>query len=251
MLLVTWAASFGLDERGAPDSESVSESQSHNHITAEGSSPYYPQNSKYAPPGNRRPQWKSKCEEYLREILDLIDYYGVLRRPSLDGLRCLLLLLPLMEGATLAKLLPHQLLNVIAEGQPLERLAIYEAALSQAQAICVLSASNASNFEDAATRARLFWYAYTQEGVGTGIRGGRFVLCVSKIRVDLSLLNKITGIAKTSSLSNVHFRPPTSTWNAVFLRHHPHRWILRLIWVRTTSRSSGVSAHGTPHIKPT
>lgn len=62
------------------------------------------------------------------------------------------------------------------EGQPLERLAIHEAALSQAQALCVLSASNTASYEDANTRARLFWFAYTQEGLGAGIRGGRFVL---------------------------------------------------------------------------
>ncbi len=181
MLLVTWAASFGLDERGTPSAENVPESLSSSNMTAEGSSSYYPQNSKYAPPGSRRPQWKSKCEEYLREILDLIDYYGVLRRPSLDGLRSLLLLLPLMEGAPSTLPTAHRSLNFIPEGQPLERLAIYEAALSQTHAICVLSASSASSFEDASTRARLFWYAYTQEGLGTGIRGGRFVLYVSRL----------------------------------------------------------------------
>ena len=179
MLLVTWAASFGLDERGVPSVENVSESLSTSNMAAEGSSSYHPQNSKYAPPGSRRPQWKSKCEEYLREILDLIDYYGVLRRPSLDGLRCLLLLLPLMEGAPYTLPVDRQSLNFIPEGQPLERLAIHEAALSQTHAICVLSASN--TFEDASTRARLFWYAYTQEGVGTGIRGGRLVLYVSRL----------------------------------------------------------------------
>lgn len=109
MLLVTWAASFGLNERGLPDPETPSESDS---LVAEGASPHYPQNSKYAPPGNRRPQWRNKCEEYLREILELIDYYGVLRRPTLDGLRCLLLVLPLMEGVLYALPGVRLMLNV-------------------------------------------------------------------------------------------------------------------------------------------
>ncbi|KAF8969907.1 hypothetical protein BDZ97DRAFT_1793314 [Flammula alnicola] len=161
MLLVTWAASFGLDERGLPDTEgaSIDQAATADGLVAEGSTTYYPQNSKYAPPGNRRRQWRNKSDNYLREVLELVDYHGVLRRPTLDGVRVLLLLLPLME-----------------EAQPLERLAIYEATLSQVQALCILSASNTSSFEDATTRARIFWYAYTREGIMTGIRGGRFVL---------------------------------------------------------------------------
>lgn len=65
---------------------------------------------------------------------------------------------------------------VALDAQPLERLVIYEATFSQVQALCVVSAVSPPNFEDAVTRARLFWYAYTQEGVLTGVRGGRFVL---------------------------------------------------------------------------
>jgi len=68
------------------------------------------------------------------------------------------------------------LLNDYLDAQPLEKLAMYEATMSQVQALCVLSASSTSSYEEAAARARIFWYAYTQEGLITGIRGGRFVL---------------------------------------------------------------------------
>ncbi|KAF9532331.1 hypothetical protein CPB83DRAFT_759588 [Crepidotus variabilis] len=143
MLLVTWAASFGLDERGVPLSSKPDQSA-------------HP----YAPPRTQRSQWKVKTEGFIREILELVDYHGILRRPTMDGLRALLLLLPLLDDA-----------------QPLERVAIYDAALSQAHTICVLSAPHPPTYEEAAVRARVFWYIYTQESMSTGMRGNRFVLC--------------------------------------------------------------------------
>jgi hypothetical protein len=77
------------------------------------------------------------------------------------------------------------------ESQALERVAISDSALSQVQALCVMSSSNAStsSFEDAAIRARLFWYAYTQEGITIGLHGGRFVLCVDVLLPAFSYLS--------------------------------------------------------------
>lgn len=97
MLLVTWAASYGLDERGSPETECEEASRIGSH-GGETSTDKYPANSKYAPPGTSRRPWKNQTTAYLREILEFVDLYGVLRRPSLDGVRVLLLLLPLMEG---------------------------------------------------------------------------------------------------------------------------------------------------------
>ncbi|KAF8905979.1 hypothetical protein CPB84DRAFT_1770713 [Gymnopilus junonius] len=159
MVLVAWAASFGFNERGFPNNEfplddRVSPGESH-----DSPAPHLSSNRKYISLGNMRQQWKTTAESFIHEILDLVDSNGVLRRPTLDGVRLLLLLLPLLEDA-----------------QPLERLAIYEATLSQVQALCIVSASSSSNFEDASMRARIFWYAYSQESMLTGIRGGRFVL---------------------------------------------------------------------------
>ncbi|KAH9484158.1 hypothetical protein JR316_0003638 [Psilocybe cubensis] len=161
MLLVTWAASVGLNERGLPEDDTVTDDQSTlgGGSPLEGSSSRPAASGKYQPPGSRRREWKTKTESYIRELLELIDLHGILRRPSLDGVRALLLLLPLLD-----------------EAQPLERLAISEATFSHIQALCVIAPSPPFAYEEATARARLFWYAYTHEGLTTGIRGGRFVL---------------------------------------------------------------------------
>lgn len=72
------------------------------------------------------------------------------------------------------------------EAHPLERLAMYEASLSQTQALCTVSASSASasapimpfpdSTDEALMRARIFWYAHMHEGLSIGMRGGRLVL---------------------------------------------------------------------------
>lgn len=89
MLLVTWAESFGLDERGVPQVDNSS---------ADNSTQSFSSNNPYSSSANIRTASKNKAELYLREILELVDCFSLLRRPSLDGLRVLFLLLPLMEG---------------------------------------------------------------------------------------------------------------------------------------------------------
>jgi hypothetical protein len=89
MLLVTWAESFGLDERGLPQVDNSSTDTSTQPFSSDHPYPSY---------ANMRAASKIKAELYLREILELLDYFSVLRRPTLDGLRVLFLLLPLMEG---------------------------------------------------------------------------------------------------------------------------------------------------------
>lgn len=76
--------------------------------------------------------------------------------------------------------------SIMIDSHLLERLAIYEATLSQAQALCTLSGPSAgpalsmTSFsdmtDDSVLRARIFWYAHMQEGFSTGMRGGRLVL---------------------------------------------------------------------------
>ncbi|KAH6876473.1 hypothetical protein BKA70DRAFT_1128437 [Coprinopsis sp. MPI-PUGE-AT-0042] len=161
MLLVTWAYSYGLNEHGLPVHETdLSPSPSASLMSDEPTSDL----GTSSKPLQGAQKTKEKFGQMLHQILDLVDYHGIMRRPSLDGVRALLLLLPLLE-----------------EAKPLERLVIHDTALSQIQVLCILApsaspSSSSSISDDAATRARLFWYAFTQEGLSAGLRGGRFNL---------------------------------------------------------------------------
>jgi hypothetical protein len=61
---------------------------------------------------------------------------------------------------------------------------MYEATLSQVHALCSLAAASpgpsssmhAYPADDTIVRACIFWYAHVQEGITTGLRGGRLVL---------------------------------------------------------------------------
>ena len=71
MLLVTWAASYGVDEYGREEPHDGTQ-------------------------GVRRR--KKKTNEMVQEVLHLIDIHGLPRKPSWDGVRVLLLIMPLTEG---------------------------------------------------------------------------------------------------------------------------------------------------------
>ncbi|TFK55186.1 hypothetical protein OE88DRAFT_1780189 [Heliocybe sulcata] len=190
MVLVVWAASFGIDEAGNPtESESPlstgppsgsSTALTSGHASDRSSaSPERASGSGYHDPSvddnpvahsteqryesiRRR---KGKTNEMLREILRLIDVCGILRKPTWDGVRVLLLVLPLT-----------------ADMQPLmERLTMYESTLSQIYTLCSLSSTTSAQtgqgeYIDALVRARIFWYAYAHEGITTGLKGGRLYL---------------------------------------------------------------------------
>lgn len=98
MLLVVWAASFGLDERGlAPDNHSSADDPTFPRAEDESDDA----NPRKLKEGSQDPKWrerKDKTDVMLREVLELIDFHGVMRRPTLDGVRALLLILPLLEG---------------------------------------------------------------------------------------------------------------------------------------------------------
>lgn len=71
MVLAIWATSFGINEAGEPEPHS-------------------------GHPGMRRRQERTKT--MLLELLQLIDVHGLLRKPTWDGVRVLLLVIPLTEG---------------------------------------------------------------------------------------------------------------------------------------------------------
>ena len=72
MCLVVWAASFGHDEEGKMV-------QSSN-------------------PKNWRLSVKSRANNMVKELLYLIDSYGIIRKPTWDGLVVLLTIIPLTKG---------------------------------------------------------------------------------------------------------------------------------------------------------
>jgi hypothetical protein len=119
----------------------------------------------------------------LQEVLHFVDQHGILRKPSWDGVRALLLLSPLILYA------PHpeieRLVGTIFSSS-LQRLkdtfqALLQAAHSQVYTLCSLERTapislNKDHLLDALIRARTFWYAYIEEGVTSGLKGGRMVL---------------------------------------------------------------------------
>ncbi|EAU88346.2 hypothetical protein CC1G_05112 [Coprinopsis cinerea okayama7 len=163
MLLATWAFSYGLNERGLPIDEPESQPSPASPTSPSTDGPSNCSTSDGTKPTHRPPKSKEKFDQMVQQILDLVDYHGIMRRPTLDGVRVLLLLLPLLEDT-----------------KPFERIVIHDTAMSQIQTLCTLAPSTAHPArplpDDASTRARLFWYAYTQEGLSTGLRGGRFNL---------------------------------------------------------------------------
>ncbi|KAH9180309.1 hypothetical protein EDB89DRAFT_2062044 [Lactarius sanguifluus] len=137
-LLAVWAASFGVNEYGI-------EELHHGEAVIR----------------NRR----EATNEMVREMLQLIDVHGILRKPTWDGVRALHLLLPLTQEVQ----------------SPMERLVMYEAMVSQVFTLCSLASvssvgSGQGQAVDTLVRARLFWYSHIVEGVTSGLRGGRLLI---------------------------------------------------------------------------
>lgn len=169
-LLVVWAASFGIDESGLPENDDFSQPSS---STEDGSKNLRsgrvetPKTNGVLVSDRGRAERKLRTEAMVQEILVLIDSHAIMRRPTWDGVRVLLLILPLMEDVSIS---------------PLDRRCMYEATLSQA-ASCALSGgpsmtsySSPHTSDDTIIRARILWYSHMHEGITTGMRGGRFVL---------------------------------------------------------------------------
>ncbi|KAJ4488457.1 hypothetical protein J3R30DRAFT_3435911 [Lentinula aciculospora] len=217
MVLVVWAASFGLDERGVsfdgsknfPSSESDPHTSRSN--TRRGSMDV---SSVRAKVNERDPSVvdeirtrrgrKEKSEVMLREVLELVDIHAVMRRPTWDGVRLLLLILPLLEDA-----------------HPLDRLTMHEASISQAQSLCTLlsgspssmssiSVGSSGSSDEVLVRARIFWYTYMQEGLTTGMRGGRLILSEDDLDVFQNTLPPFRETSPRGYESGVTLPSPTS-----------------------------------------
>ncbi|KAG2752167.1 hypothetical protein P692DRAFT_20798530 [Suillus brevipes Sb2] len=198
MLLVTWAASFGVNEYGLEE-----EIEPH--------SPTMPDGPKFSPDADddfsdpSRRARTLRVETMIREILHLIDMHALLRRPTWDGVRVLLLILPLTQGIQ----------------NSMDRGTMYEATLSQVYTLCsptnhsVLH-SGQGTYCDALVRARVFWYAYVHEGVRTALRGGRLYLDEDDLVAFQSTLPpqycaSASGSAPSSASASSHSSPSATS----------------------------------------
>lgn len=109
MLLVLWAATFGVNEFGSEIKDDCDDSPTfHNPASSSAGRPSRKANFTLSADPKTEETFKyvgtifsEKTSCMLREILELIDFHGIMRRPTYDGVRILLLTLPLMEGMTL------------------------------------------------------------------------------------------------------------------------------------------------------
>jgi hypothetical protein len=112
-VLYAWALSYGVDHRGELDiPEGGGEPLGVLSVKSPGSN----EMRREADRQNRFENMRKVVEMALREI----DEIGIMRKPTWDGVRVLLLILPLTEGIA----------------SPVERLAMYETALNQVYALC-------------------------------------------------------------------------------------------------------------------
>ncbi|KAL7421552.1 hypothetical protein Q5752_003321 [Cryptotrichosporon argae] len=169
-VLYAWAASYGVDEHGRYDvPEGGGEPIGSVSLLGIGEG----ERRREADRARRHDRMAAAVTAVLREI----DEAGLLRKPSWDGVRVLLLILPLTEGIA----------------PPVERLAMYNAAISQVYMLCShaslnydgrpagMSAANGGTDQTVIgsmhlVRARIYWYAFVHEGITTGLKGGHLHL---------------------------------------------------------------------------
>jgi hypothetical protein len=84
-VFVLWAAAFGLDEAG----REIHDAESPLALT--------PPND---PLAAKRDGWGNRLTGMIRELLRLIDVHSIMRKPTWDGVRVLLLFLPLLVQAS-------------------------------------------------------------------------------------------------------------------------------------------------------
>jgi len=160
MSLVVWASSFGVDENGRsmdPLEDHIYQYQErkvdiHDQFDTDASAKF-------------RTERRTKTNEMVKEMLWLIDVHGILRKPSWDGVRVLLMILPLAQDVQ----------------SNLERLAMYESTINLIYALTSIAAVSSVNsgkgeYVDALVRARIFWSGILHDWMVNGLRGGRMFL---------------------------------------------------------------------------
>ncbi|ODN79767.1 hypothetical protein L202_03678 [Cryptococcus amylolentus CBS 6039] len=167
-VLYAWAVSYGVDEHGNMDQPDGG-GQPLDTINLDQPTEVELEREKH------RARRRAKMKEVIEIILKEIDEAGLLRKPTWDGVRVLLLILPLTDGIS----------------SPVERMSMYGAALSQVYTLCSHTAHNydgepsatafvnggvADDLEMTTVRVRVYWYSFVHEGITTGLKGGRLTL---------------------------------------------------------------------------
>lgn len=93
MSIVVWASSFGVDENG----QSLDPLEDHIYQYQERKVDIHDQFDTDAS-AKLRTERRTRTNEMVKEMLWLIDVHGILRKPSWDGVRVLLMILPLAQG---------------------------------------------------------------------------------------------------------------------------------------------------------
>jgi len=160
MSLVVWASSFGIDEHG----QSLDPLEDHIYQYHEHKVDIHDQYDSDAS-AKLRNERRTRTNEMVKEMLYLIDVHGILRKPSWDGVRILLMILPLAQDVQ----------------SNLERLAMYESTINLIYALTSIAAVSSVNsgkgeYVDALVRARIFWSGILHDWMVNGLRGGRMFL---------------------------------------------------------------------------
>jgi hypothetical protein len=109
MSLVVWASSFGVDENG----QSMDPLEDHIYQYQEHKVDIIHDQFDTDASAKLRNERKTRTNEMVKEMLYLIDVHGILRKPSWDGVRILLMILPLAQGERLHLLpVPSSLFSI-------------------------------------------------------------------------------------------------------------------------------------------
>ncbi|KIO27129.1 hypothetical protein M407DRAFT_233617 [Tulasnella calospora MUT 4182] len=173
-LLATWAASYGVNVRG--------EEEPHDGLQGV----------------ERR---RAATNIMVHELLATIDRHAVMRSISWDGVRALLLLIPLTEEVQ----------------SDADRATMYQSTVLQVYSLSTMSDSLQRNETggqvDQMVRARIFWYGHVHEGLTNGLKGKKLIFDqddVDAFKSPLSVRDYSTALAKSPVTSSLTFQFATA-----------------------------------------
>lgn len=173
-LLATWAASYGVNARG--------EEEPHDGLAGV----------------ERR---RAATNIMVQELLAIIDRHAVMRSISWDGVRVLLLLIPLTEEVQ----------------TDADRATMYQSTVLQVYSLSTMSDALQTNETggqvDQMVRARIFWYGHVHEGLTNGLKGKKLIFDqddVDAFKSPLSVRDYNTSLAKSPITNSYTYKFATA-----------------------------------------